>query len=239
MSLLSDREVRSALDGQSIKLDPFNEDGLKAASYDIRLGKKAIITKSLSLDELRDRIEKEIVPELDVERERSITIPGGAFALVTTLERIATDGSHVGHIGMKTYYVRKGLTLLSGLQIDPWWDGVLVLGLANVSPQMITLEYQDDLCTIEFHRLSQPAEKRVPSDYMAEQREGRIPRSDKDYLRTIETMSVSDLTQALLRLSTNVETISDQIKRYWYGFGAVILVVLLTFILALVQIIRG
>lgn len=218
-------------------LNPFDENSLKAASYDIRLGKRAIITKSLSLEELRGRVERDAIPELDVERERSITIPGGGFALVTSLEQIGTDGSHVGHIGMKTYYVRKGLTLLSGLQIDPWWDGVLVVGLANVSPRSITLEYGDELCTIEFHRLNLAVEKRVPSEYMEEQREGRIPRADRDYLRTIETMSVSDLTQALLRLSSNVETISNQFRWFWVGFATVILVTLLTFVLALIQII--
>jgi len=30
---------------------------------------------------------------------------------------------------MKSYYVRKGIVLLAGLQIDPGWDGYLVLGV--------------------------------------------------------------------------------------------------------------
>ena len=237
MSLLGDEEIRLAVNSGSLVIDPFEETKLQAASYDVRLGKRAIITKSLSLDELRGRIEGGTAPELDVESERSITIPGGGFALVTSRERIVTDGIHVGHIGMKTYYVRKGLTLLSGLQIDPWWDGVLVVGLANVSPRNIVLEYEDDLCTIEFHRLNSAVQQRVPSEYMSEQREGRLPRADRDYLRTIETMSVSDLTQALLRLSSNVEAISGHFNRFWIGFGTVILVTLLTFVLALLQMI--
>jgi len=239
MSLLSQGEIREALQHGGLGIEPFRENNLQAASYDVRLGKRAIITKSLSLAELKDRVADNTVPELDVETERSITIPGGGFALVTTLERITTDGSHVGHIGMKTYYVRKGLTLLSGLQIDPWWDAPLVVGLANVSPRSITLEYEDDLCTIELHRLNEAVPKRIPSGYMTEQREGRIPRSDRDYLRTIETMSVSDLTQALLRLSTNVEGLSRQFKGFWIGFATVIIMTLLAAMLALVQIIRS
>lgn len=230
MSLLSDQEIREAIQKGSLTIDPLRAENLRAASYDLRLGKRAIITKSVSLDELKRKIERDEAPELDVEKESSITIPGGSFALVTSLERIVTDGAHLGHIGMKTYYVRKGLMLLSGLQIDPWWDGILVLGLANVSPRSVTLEYGDDLCTIEIHRLNAPADKREPSPYLAEQREGKIPRADKDYLRTIETMSVSDLTQALLRLSSNVEALSTQFRWFWVGFGTLI-------ILALIQVI--
>lgn len=238
MSLLTSQEVRQAIETKAIAIEPLKEDNLKAASYDVRLGKRGIIAKSLSMDELKVRVDRHDIPELDIEMEKSINVPGGGFALVSSLERIAMDGYHVGHIGMKTYYVRKGLMLLSGLQIDPWWDGFLILGLANLSPRTITLDFGDDLCTIEVHKLNVETPQNTPSIYMAEQREGRIPRSDKDYLRTIETMSVSDLTQALLTLSGNVENLGGQIRYFWIGFATVILVTLLTVVLGIIQLFK-
>jgi len=66
---------------------------------------------------------------------------------------------------MRTYYTRKGLAVLSGLQIDPGWNGILVLGLANLSPRSVTLDYKDTLCTIEIHRLNRPAEKAYDGKY--------------------------------------------------------------------------
>jgi len=43
---------------------------------------------------------------------------------------------HAAHTGMRSYYVRKGIAILSGIQIDPGWDAPLVLGLANLSREL-------------------------------------------------------------------------------------------------------
>lgn len=232
MALLTEIEIKEAIKSGDIEIDPFDEQHcLQPASYDMRLGRKGIITKTVSLEELKGKIQREEVREINIEREESITIPGGAFALVSTLERIKLSGNHACHIGMRTYYTRKGLVTLSGLQVDPGWDGALVLGLANLSPRSITLDYQDHLCTIEVHRLNRKAEKPYSGVYMAEQREGRIPSSDKDYLRTIETMSVSDLTKALIELSTNVSALGKWVRGFWVGFGIIIALAVLAIVL--------
>jgi len=235
MALLTDIELRDALKTEDLEIDPFDEESLQAASYDMRLGNRALITKTVSLEELKGKIQKEEVKEINVEKEESLTVPGGAFALVSTLERIKLPNNYAGHIGMRTYYTRKGLSILSGLQIDPGWDGVLVLGLANLSPRSITLDYKDKLCTIEIHKLNRSVEKPYQGKFMAEQREGRIPVSDKDYLRTIETMSVSDLTKALIDLSQNVGTLGNWVKGFWVGFGIVIILAIITIILQSVK----
>jgi dCTP deaminase len=235
MALLTDAEIREALKNREIEIEPFNEDSLQAASYDMRLGDKGLITRTVSIEELRGIIQKEDVKEINIKKEESLTIPGGAFALVATLERIRLQNNYAGHIGMRTYYTRKGLVVLSGLQIDPGWNGVLVLGLANLSPRSVTLDYKDTLCTIEIHRLNRPAEKAYAGNYMTEQRDGRIPVSDKDYLRTIETMSVSDLTKALVDLSKNVSDVSKWVRGFWIGFGVVIVLTLLTIVLQFIK----
>jgi dCTP deaminase len=235
MALLTDAEIKEALKKDGLEIDPFDDESLQAASYDMKLGKKAIITRTVSLEELKGKVQREDVKEINVDKEESITIPGGAFALVSTLERIKLPTNFAGHIGMRTYFTRKGLVVLSGLQIDPGWDGILVLGLANISPRSLTIDYKDHLCTIEIHRLNRPAEQKYEGTYMAEQREGRIPVSDKDYLRTIETMSVSDLTKALLELSQNVGSLSKWVRGFWIGFGIIIALAVLTVILQFIE----
>ena len=62
---------------------------------------------------------------------------------------------------------------------------------------------------------------------MGKQITARIPSIDKDYLRTIETMSVSDLTQALMILSRNVQNLGSQ-------FRTVVLLIGATFVAAIV-----
>lgn len=220
MSLLTDVEITEAVESGTITIDPFDKDRhLQPASYDLRLGKNAIITRSISLDELRGKVERDEAKELNVERERSISIPPGGFALVTTLEKIKLPEDHAGHIGLSTYYVRKGLSVLSGLQIDPGWEGVLVLGLCNLSTRAVVIDYGDTICTIEIHKLIRQASKAYSGPYMADQREGRIPKADKDYLRMIETMSVSDLTKALITISSSVDKLSRMMWFFWIPLG--------------------
>jgi deoxycytidine triphosphate deaminase len=183
---------------------------LEGASYDLRLGKKGIVTKSIKLEEIRSKISEGEVKEHQIDTEGSISIPPGSFALLTTLETLKLSESFAGHIGPKSYYTRKGLALLSGLQIDPGFEGVLVLGYANLSSRTITIEYSDPICTIELHRLASPAKKIFTG--LQDQREGKIPVADKDYLRTIETMSITDLTRAMVTLSDNVSNATKYFK---------------------------
>jgi dCTP deaminase len=213
--LLSDVEIRDAMKKGEIVIENFDAESLQPASYDLRLGKRGIVTKSISLQELKEKLSKEEVKETDIEKEQSITIPAGSFALVTSLESLKFSTLYAGHLGAKSYYTRKGLALLSGLQVDPGFEGVLVLGFANLSPRTIVIEHEDPICTLEIHKLSKPASKPYSGKVLSEQKEGKIPIEDKDYLRTIETMSISDLTQALVTLSDNVSN-ATKMFRYLY-----------------------
>lgn len=232
MALLTDKEVKEAMQKGDIEIEPFEEKQLQSATYDMRLGKRAIVSKTVTLEELKKQVSREEAKEIDIGREGSIRIPGGAFALVTTLERIKLGKICVGHIGMSTYYVRKGLSLLSGLQIDPGWDGVLILGLANVSPRSITIDYQDAICSIEIHRLNVEPDRVYRGAYIEDQREGKIPKQDKDYLRTIETMSVSELTGALVNMSRSVDRLSRSMWYFWIPVGLTFLTVLINMLIS-------
>lgn len=234
MALLTDIEIKESISRGEIEIEPFDEASLKGASYDLKLGGRGIVSRSVTLEQLKTKIQAEEVKELNIEKEESIVIPGGSFALVNTLERIKLSPLYAAHIGMRTYYIRKGLALLSGIQIDPGWDASLVLGFANLSPRAITLEYGDHICTIEIHKLNREVGKSYEGVYMAEQREGRIPTADKDYLRTIETMSVSDLTRALIDLSASIESTNKWVRGFWYGFGILIILTIVGILFAII-----
>ena len=133
MALMTDREIRDAIAASGTAIEPFAEDSLQPASYDLGVGDTAIVVKSVNLEQLEKVIRDEVSPEIDLRVHRTISIPAGGFALITTLERVKLSPSHAGHIGVRSYFTRKGLALLSGLQIDPGFQGFLVLGLANLS----------------------------------------------------------------------------------------------------------
>lgn len=216
MSLLTDGEIKQAIQDGEIQIDPFDEKRcLQPASYDMRLGRWALLGRAVTIESFKKKVKEGTIKEIDLEKENSITIPAGAFCLLTTYEKLDFGLKYVGHIGMRSYLSRKGLNILSGLQIDPGYKGVLILGVCNISPRSITLDHCDPICTIEIHRLAKPVVKGYPEEKTKDQQERRIPATDKDYLRTIETMSINDLTEALISLATNVENLSKNLRLYF------------------------
>lgn len=212
---MSKPQVEQAIDAGEIKIENIDENNLEPASYDARLGKEAIVTREIQLEDLKEKVEMGTAKKINVQKEKSISIPAGGLALVTTFEKFSLSNTYVGHIGMKSYYVRKGLGLLSGLQIDPGFgnpSAVLVLALKNQSTRGITLDFKDDICTIEFHELNEPAPEYENPEIEEQQSEGGIPKSDIDYMRTIEAMSVSEMTESLLTLSRSVENTNRLVK---------------------------
>jgi len=194
--LMTDAEIRQALGAEKLRIAGFSDASLEAASYDMRVGPRLLI----SSDEA----------EIDLSKKGSTTIKPGVFALVTTHENLQLPNDIAGHIGVKSYYTRKGIVMLTGLQIDPGFEGVLVVGLYNASPRSITLDYLAPFCTVEFHQLSRAVEKPFISG--DEQRQGYIPRADKDYLRTLETQSLSDMSESLRKLTVDVSSLASSIK---------------------------
>jgi deoxycytidine triphosphate deaminase len=56
MALLTDTEIKKAIEDGEVEIEPFDEENcLQPASYDMRVGERAIVAKSISLEELRRR----------------------------------------------------------------------------------------------------------------------------------------------------------------------------------------
>lgn len=230
---MTDTEIREALDSEAIEIEPLFDENLQPASYDLRMGDRAIVTKRLDVERLRERLadDEDAVPEINVEAERGFTLPAGSFALVVTKERVRLSQQYAGHLGLRSYFARKGLLLLAGLQVDPGFNGHLVLGLANLSPRSVYVPHEESIATLEIHKMARPASVGYAGMYAGQQTTGAIPRQDSDYLRTIETLSVSDLTQALLRLSDNVGTLTRDVRVWGFPLATGTLLVVLGLLL--------
>lgn len=193
---MTDGEIQEAMKKGNLLIENFPPEYLDPASYDMRVGKKVLVTSSQE--------------ELNLEQQPSVTLKAGDFALITTHEKLKLANNIAGHIGIKSHYTRKGIVLLAGLQIDPGFEGLLVLGIYNASPRSLTLDYLASFYTVEFHQLARP----VVKPYIAgeEQKRREIPRADKDYLRTLETQTLSELSAALRQMSINISDLTTTVK---------------------------
>ncbi len=190
--LMSNGEIKEAMESGELGIDEYILDNLQPASYDLRLGDQALLSG-------QDKIVK-------LDTADSISISPGQFVLLMTKEHFRMPLTIVGQIGPKGDLARKGLILLSGLQIDPGFEGVLVLGAYNASPRRLILDYLDAFATVEFHKLAKASERGhrgIPA-----LRKGLIPDEAKDYLRQIETASLSELSESVRTLSENMSTLT-------------------------------
>lgn len=167
--MLTDAEIRDAVKTGLLEIDPIADDCLQPASYDLRVGAEAFVSGT-------DQ-------KIDVANRGLVIIDPGEFAVLVTRERVRCGPQIAGQLGLESKYARQGLTLLSGPQVDPGFDGVLIVRVTNLAPRRITLAYEAPFLTCQFFKLAAP----VLHPY-AGSRQGQSGLSARD----IEELSSSD-----------------------------------------------
>jgi dCTP deaminase len=190
MSVLSDRDIQKARDKGDLVISDFKEELLAPASYDLRVGNKAL--KGISE---RDKL------IIDLSEDHILEIGTGEFAEVITLERIELSNKLSGRIGIRSYFIRKGLIPFAGPQIDPGWKGNLIISLFNTGPRSIVLRYGEPFCTIEFSRLESEAEKGYMGEY---QNQSDFPTENIEFMLGAKGVTLYEVVQTMRTLTRDV-----------------------------------
>lgn len=205
--LLSDVQIRDALKSGDLAIEPFDEKCLEPASYDIRLGRYAFSSKTK---------EKRDLQAADV-----LTIEGGEFAIVETLERVQLSRSMAGQLGLRSEYARRGLLMLSGSQIDPGWGEdeprLLKVRFVNLAPHSIAVTYQTPFLTAQFFRLSVPTSHAYSGPH---KEQAGIGGKELEELAAFEGMTIggiigtlSTVARDVSQLTRSVDTLGDRLDR--------------------------
>lgn len=182
LMVMSDREIKTAL-AKDLAIEPFDEKSLQPASYDLKAGKEAFEGGKM----------------IDLSNRRFVRIERGDFAVLTTVEKIHCGLSITGKFGLRSYLARKGLVLLSGIQIDPGYSGTLTAFVFNLGPEDVIIQYHEAFATVEFSKASKPASRGYDGPY---QNQIGIPMRDLESLvRGRHPMSIQRMQDELLRLA--------------------------------------
>ncbi|EHR63866.1 dCTP deaminase [Saccharomonospora cyanea] len=140
--LLSDRELRKALESGRLGVDPFDPVMVQPSSIDVRLdrffrvfdnSKYTHIDPQLRQDELTSLVEK------DGDEDPFVLHPG-EFVLASTFELFTLPDDLAGRLEGKSSLGRLGLLTHSTAGfIDPGFSGHITLELSNVANLPITL----------------------------------------------------------------------------------------------------
>ncbi len=193
--ILTDCQIREAVESGDIGIEPFEEKLLQPASYDFRVGRQGATTS------------KKVIT--DIEKEGYLLLEPGDFAVVTVFERVKISPQHVARFGLRSKYARKGIIATTGTQIDPGFEGRLILGLTNLTPKQVILTFKEELVTLEFHRLEEPVEKPYSGPY---QGIDELRPEDIAMIVQGEGMALSEVLTVLSTLNVAVATLSGEMK---------------------------
>ena len=194
--ILNYEHIIEAVDQKLISIEPYAETQIQPASYDLRIGPQGITTTDKELINLVDKSFIELKP--------------GDMAIVSSLEILKFDASHVARIGLRSKYARKGLYVTTGLQIDPGFEGRLFVGVTNLTPKPIVLAYGDDFLSIEIHKLNVPTKKLYTGPY---QGKTELSAEDIEYIVSHDTLALSEIITTLQSLSSNVGELSQKMEK--------------------------
>ncbi len=192
--ILNAQQIRQAVADGELRIEPFDEDQLEAATYDLRVGDQGATTSTKELKDLR--------------ATGYLSVEPGDFAVVTIYAVIELGPQVVGRFGLRSKYARKGLIATTGPQIDPGFRGRLILGLTNLTPKPITIPHNDHLVSVEFHKLAEPTEKPYDGPFQGKLQLGA---EEIEMITEGSGMAYSEVLTTLSSLSANVASLSKDV----------------------------
>ncbi len=172
--VLSDRDIRVAIERGRILIEPFDPRCLQPASVDVRLDKQFRVFRSSRHPYIDLKKGVDDITELVEVTDAPFILHPNEFVLGSTLERVRLANDIVSRVEGKSSLGRLGLLIHSTAGfIDPAWDGHITLELSNVNTIPITLYPRMRIGQLSFFELSSPAERPYGSPELGSSYQGQ------------------------------------------------------------------
>ena len=168
--ILSDRDIRQALEEGKIKVTP--ADGLERRigpdSIDFRLGHTFLVferNKQAYIDTRRPETAQGTTRQITIKTGEPFIIHPHELVLATTLERLSVSDDLLGRLEGRSSLGRLGIIVHSTASIfHPGWDGTATMELGNLGVMPVALYPRMRICMFTFERMSSPVERPYGAD---------------------------------------------------------------------------
>lgn len=159
MSLLSDGEIKSEVHHKNIGIEPFCEDHINPASYDLTLAAEIrsplIAAPGLVMPPLDVRKIEQGYTESVTMNENGVLLNPGDFILATSEEYVRLPKNLAARAEGKSSLGRIGLMVhVTAGYIDPGFEGQVTLEIYNCLPRPIVLRAGMRIAQLAFFRMS-------------------------------------------------------------------------------------
>ncbi len=159
-NILNDREIK-AMCVEDEMIRPFIPEqagkpsyGLGSFGYDIRLGNKFLVPIG-GVNAVLDPLDFPRGHFREIEAADTLEIAPGSQVLAESVERFRMPDDVAGVCWGKSSYARCGL-LVNVTPLEPGWNGILTIELANLSPLPIRLHVGQGIAQVVFFRGERP-----------------------------------------------------------------------------------
>ncbi|AGF73574.1 dCTP deaminase [Corynebacterium halotolerans] len=158
--LLSDRDIRAAIDSGDLGVEPYDPELVQPSSVDVRIDKFFRVFNNSKYTHIDPKQAMEDLTTLvEVPDGESFVLHPGEFVLASTLEKFSLPTHLAGRLEGKSSLGRLGLLTHSTAGfIDPGFSGHITLELSNVANLPITLWPGMKVGQMAIFRMSSPAE---------------------------------------------------------------------------------
>jgi dCTP deaminase len=158
--MLSDRDIKKAIENKEIIIDPFDEKYIQPASVDLHLGNQFLVydtNKNFAIDPKKP-LDQMMLP-VEIDEEKPFVLHPGEFALGLIYETTGVSNDMVGRLEGKSSVGRMGLLIhVTAGFLDPGNCLKMTLELHNTATLPILLYYKMPIAQMAFDRLSSPCE---------------------------------------------------------------------------------
>src|SRR5687767_4073165 len=160
MAVLSDRDIRAAVQSGRVRIDPFDATCLQPSSVDLHLDADFRVFRNNRYPYIDVRAPQPDLTEMvSVGEDEPFILHPNEFVLGQTLERVELPDDLVARLDGKSSLGRLGLLIHSTAgYVDPGWEGRLTLELMNLAPLPITLWSGMKIGQISFIRMTTPVD---------------------------------------------------------------------------------
>jgi dCTP deaminase len=188
MAVLSDRDIRAALQAGRVRIDPYDSSCLQPSSVDLHLDADFRVFRNNRYPYIDVRAPQPDLTELvSIQGDDPFILHPNEFVLGQTLEWVELPDDLVARLEGKSSLGRLGLLIHSTAgYVDPGWKGNLTLELSNVANLPIALYRGMKIGQISFFKMSSAVERPYGSRELGSKYQGQSRPTESQFYKDFE-----------------------------------------------------
>src|SRR3954463_10885876 len=188
MAVLSDRDIRAAMQAGRVRIDPYDPACLQPSSIDLHLDSDFRVFRNNRYPYIDVRAPQPDLTDLvSIEGDEPFILHPGEFVLGQTLEWVELPDDLVARLEGRSSLGRLGLLIHSTAgYVDPGWKGNLTLELSNVANLPIALYHGMRIGQISFFKMSSAVERPYGSPELRSRYQGQREPTASAYPRDFD-----------------------------------------------------